>query len=63
MLTSKKFSVVRLELGKMEYIFQALERYGAFRGDYFMALYDYNLPMGDKPKKEITPGKRRHGFG
>lgn len=32
-------------LGKMDDIFQAFERYGVFRGDYLMALYQYNLSV------------------
>jgi outer membrane protein TolC len=39
------FSNVDMGLGKMEDIFQAFERYGNFRGDYLMALYQYNLAM------------------
>jgi hypothetical protein len=58
-------------LGKMDDIFQAFERFGSFRGDYLMALYDYNLavaqldkssgafrrnlPADSKPQKDITP--------
>jgi len=30
-------------IGKMDNIFQAFERYGQFRGDYLIALYDYHL--------------------
>jgi len=37
------FSNFDMGLGKMEDIFQAFERYGSFRGDYLMALYQYNL--------------------
>jgi len=37
------FSNFDMGLGKMEDIFQAFERYGNFRGDYLMALYQYNL--------------------
>jgi outer membrane protein len=67
------FSNFDMGLGKMEDIFQAFERFGSFRGDYLMALYDYNLavaqldkssgafrrnlPAEDKPEKDITPGR------
>ena len=62
-------------LGKMEDIFQAFERFGSFRGDYLMSLYDYNLavaqldkssgafrrnlPPDGKPEKDVTPGRGR----
>lgn len=39
------FSNVDMGLGKLEDIFQAFERYGNFRGDYLMALYNYNLAV------------------
>lgn len=32
-------------LGKLDEIFQAFERYGAFRGDYLMSLYHYNMAV------------------
>ena len=67
------FSNFDMGLGKMEDIFQAFERFGSFRGDYLMALYDYNLavaqldkssgafrrnlPAEGKPEKDITPGR------
>jgi len=67
------FSSFDMGLGKMDDIFQAFERYGSFRGDYLMALYDYNLavaeldkssgayrrnlPAEGKPMKDITPGR------
>ena len=67
------FSNFDMGLGKMEDIFQAFERFGSFRGDYLMALYDYNLavaqldkssgafrrnlPPDGKPEKDITPGR------
>ncbi len=67
------FSNFDMGLGKMEDIFQAFERFGSFRGDYLMALYDYNLavaqldkssgafrrnlPAEAKPEKDITPGR------
>ena len=66
------FSNFDMGLGKMEDIFQAFERYGAFRGDFLMALYEYNLAVAEldkssgafrrnlppegKPEKDITPG-------
>ena len=37
------FSNFDMGLGKMEDIFQAFEKYGVFRGDYLLALYEYNL--------------------
>lgn len=37
------FSNFDMGVGKLEDIFNAFERYGSFRGDYLMALYDYNL--------------------
>ncbi len=37
-------------LGKMDDIFQAFERYGVFRGDYLMALYQYNLSVAQLDK-------------
>jgi outer membrane protein TolC len=67
------FSNFDMGLGKMEDIFQAFERFGSFRGDYLMTLYDYNLavaqldkssgafrrnlPAEGKPDKDITPGR------
>jgi outer membrane protein len=67
------FSNFDMGLGKMEDIFQAFERYGAFRGDYLMALYDYNvavaqldkssgaflrqLPAEGQAGKDITPAR------
>jgi outer membrane protein len=66
------FSNFDMGLGNMEDIFQAFERFGAFRGDYLMSLFDYNLavaeldkssgayrrnlPPDSKPQKDITPG-------
>jgi outer membrane protein TolC len=44
-------------LGKMDDIFQAFERYGVFRGDYLMALYQYNLSVAQLDK--ATGGYRR----
>jgi outer membrane protein TolC len=44
------FSNFDIGLGKMEDIFQAFEKYGAFRGDYLMALYDYNLATAQLQK-------------
>jgi outer membrane protein len=67
------FSNFDMGLGKMDDIFQAFERYGTFRGDYLMALFDYNmavseldkssgayrrnLPPEGKPEKDVTPGR------
>jgi outer membrane protein len=67
------FSNFDMGLGKMEDIFQAFERYGSFRGDYLMSLFDYNLavaqldktsgaflrdlPAEGKPEKDVTPGR------
>jgi outer membrane protein len=67
------FSNFDMGLGKMDDIFQAFERYGTFRGDYLMALFDYNmavaeldkssgayrrnLPPEGKPERDITPGR------
>jgi outer membrane protein len=39
------FSNFDMGLGKLDDIFLAFERYGAFRGDYLQALYDYNLAV------------------
>ena len=66
------FSNFDMGIGKMDDIFQAFERYGAFRGDYLQALYDYNvgvveldrssgaflqhLPKEEKPGKAASPG-------
>jgi len=44
------FSNFDMGLGKMEDIFQAFERYGSFRGDYLMALYQYNLATAQLDK-------------
>ena len=44
------FSNFDMGLAKMDDIFQAFERYGAFRGDYLMALYDYNLAAAQLDK-------------
>ncbi len=37
------FSNFDMGLGSISDIFQAFERYGVFRGDYLMALYNYNV--------------------
>ncbi len=37
------FSNFDMGIAKMDDIFLAFERYGSFRGDYLMALYNYNL--------------------
>ena len=39
------FSNFDMGLGKIDDIFQAFERYGVFRGDYLMSLYNYNLAV------------------
>jgi outer membrane protein TolC len=39
------FSNFDMGIGKMEDIFQAFERYGAFRGDFLMTLYQYNVSV------------------
>jgi outer membrane protein TolC len=44
------FSNFDMGLGKMEDIFQAFERYGTFRGDYLLALYQYNLATAQLDK-------------
>jgi outer membrane protein TolC len=37
-------------LGKLEDIFQAFERYGSFRGDYLVSLFQYNLSVAKLEK-------------
>ena len=49
------FSNFDMGLGSISDIFQAFERYGVFRGDYLMALYQYNLAVA-------TAGKRHRGL-
>ncbi len=44
------FSNFDMGLGKMEDIFQAFERYGNFRGDYLLALYQYNVAVAQLSK-------------
>jgi len=44
------FSNFDMGLGKMNDIFEAFERYGTFRGDYLMALYQYNLATAQLDK-------------
>ncbi|MDP3183599.1 MAG: TolC family protein [Desulfobaccales bacterium] len=39
------FSNFDMGVGKLDDIFQAFEKYGAFRGDYLLALYQYNLAV------------------
>ncbi len=51
------FSNFDMGLGKLEDIFQAFEKYGAYRGDYLMALYSYNLSVAKLDK--ATGGFRR----
>ncbi len=50
------FSNFDMGLGQMEEIFKAFERYGVARGDYLMALYEYNLA---KIKLEKATGAYR----
>ncbi|MCX5889078.1 MAG: TolC family protein [Deltaproteobacteria bacterium] len=44
------FSNFDMGLGKLDDIWQAFERYGVFRGDYLMSLYQYNLAMAQLDK-------------
>jgi outer membrane protein len=44
------FSNFDMGLGKIDDIFQAFERYGVFRGDYLMALYQYNVGVAQLDK-------------
>ncbi|MFI5331863.1 MAG: TolC family protein [Desulfobaccales bacterium] len=44
------FSNFDMGLGSISDIFQAFERYGVFRGDYLMSLYNYNLAMAQLDK-------------
>jgi outer membrane protein len=44
------FSNFDMGIGKMDDIFQAFERYGAFRGDYLKSLYDYNMAVVELDK-------------
>jgi outer membrane protein len=44
------FSNFDMGLGKMDDIFQAFERYGSFRGEYLLALYQYNLATAQLDK-------------
>lgn len=44
------FSNFDMGLGKMDEIFLAFERYGVFRGDYLMSLYQYNLAVAQLEK-------------
>jgi len=44
------FSSFDMGIGKMDEIFQAFERYGNFRGDYLMSLYQYNLAVAQLDK-------------
>ncbi len=72
------FSNFDIGLGKMEDIFQAFERYGVARGDYLMALFDYNMAVaklenatgayrlaqpGKKPPPEKKPGEAKPSSG
>lgn len=51
------FSNFDMGLGKMDDIFQAFERYGAMRGDFLMALYQYNIAVAQLDKD--TGGYRK----
>ena len=44
------FSNFDMGLGKLEDIFQAFERYGVFRGDFLMELYNYNMSVAQLDK-------------
>jgi hypothetical protein len=44
------FSNFDMGLGTMNDIFEAFERYGTFRGDYLMALYNYNVATAQLDK-------------
>jgi outer membrane protein len=44
------FSNFDMGLGSISDIFQAFERYGVFRGDYLMALYQYNVAVAQLDK-------------
>jgi outer membrane protein len=44
------FSNFDMGLGKLDDIFQAFERYGVFRGDFLMELYNYNLSVAQLDK-------------
>jgi outer membrane protein TolC len=48
------FSNFDMGLGKLDDIFLAFERYGSFRGDYLMALYQYNLAVAKLDKSTGT---------
>jgi outer membrane protein len=52
------FSNFDMGLGKMDDIFQAFERYGSFRGEYLLSLYQYNLATAQLEK--ATGAYRRH---
>jgi outer membrane protein TolC len=63
------FSNFDIGLGKMEDIFQAFERYGVARGDYLLALFEYNKAVAklenatgayrlSKPEKGPSPEKK-----
>jgi len=54
------FSNFDMGLGKLDDIFQAFERYGSFRGDYLMALYQYNLAVA---KLDKSTGAYRRSLG
>jgi outer membrane protein len=63
------FSNFDFGIAKLDDIFQAFEKYGAFRGDYLLALYEYNLAQAklnratgayliNVPKAQTPPGKK-----
>ena len=68
------FSNFDMGLGQMEDIFKAFERYGATRGEYLNALYEYNLAVVKlekatgayrlaKPEKEQPQEKKQEKAG
>ena len=55
------FSNFDMGLGKLEDIWTAFERYGVFRGDYLMALYQYNLAVAQLDKSTGAYRRRLTG--
>ena len=55
------FSNFDMGLGSISDIFQAFERYGVFRGDYLMALYQYNLAVAQLEKDTGAFRRKRAG--
>lgn len=60
------FSNFDMGIGKLEDIFQAFEKYGAFRGDYLLALFEYNLAVAKLNKatgvhRRSLPGEASQG--